>query len=147
VILPALQVCETAASQNPTTRRKPTSADAGKYFPDWRGWHAFRRGPATNLNRLGVDDSVIPRILRHSNIVVTQTCYNKTPSEDAKAAMRKLETALNDTYVTPKQPTPGAKAVMECTAPMLCNPLCWMDLEDIWRRGGFEPSVLVLAHT
>jgi integrase len=32
----------------------------------WHGWHGFRRGLTTNLNRLGVDDSVIQRILRHS---------------------------------------------------------------------------------
>jgi integrase len=25
----------------------------------WHGWHGFRRGLASNLNRLGVDDSVI----------------------------------------------------------------------------------------
>ena len=67
---------------------------------------------ATNLNRLGVDDSVIQRILRHSNVAVTQACYIKTASEDAKAAMQKLETALNDTYVTPRQPNSGTKAVM-----------------------------------
>jgi integrase len=54
-------------------------------------------GLATNLNRVGVDDSVIQRILRHSNVAVTQACYIKTASEDAKAAMQKLETALNDT--------------------------------------------------
>jgi integrase len=81
-------------------------------LPEWRGWHAFRRGLATNLNRLGVDDSVIQRILRHSTVAVTQACYIKTASEDAKAAMQKLETALNDTYVTPRQVVPTTKAVM-----------------------------------
>ena len=67
---------------------------------------------ATNLNRLGVDDLVIQRILRHSNVAVTQACYIKTVSEDAKAAMQKLETALNDTYVTPRPPSPGTKGIM-----------------------------------
>src|SRR5215472_4247121 len=79
---------------------------------EWHGWHAFRRGLATNLNLLGVDDSVIQRILRHSHVAVTQTCYIKTASEDAKAAMQKLETALNDTYVTPRHPATGSKSVM-----------------------------------
>jgi integrase len=69
-------------------------------------------GLATNLNRLGVDDSVIQRIMRHSNVAVTQACYIKTASEDAKAAMQKLETALNDTYVIPRQPVPGTKGIM-----------------------------------
>jgi hypothetical protein len=33
----------------------------------WHGWHGFRSGLVSNLNRLGVDDSVIHRILRYSN--------------------------------------------------------------------------------
>ena len=69
----------------------PQARPADKVLPGWRGWHAFRRGLATNLNRLGVDDSVIQRILRHSDVAVTQACYIKTASEDAQAAMQKLE--------------------------------------------------------
>ena len=37
----------------------------------WHGGHAFRRGLATNLNRLGVRDKTIQAILRH-----TQTSAN-----------------------------------------------------------------------
>jgi len=55
---------------------------------------------------------VIQRILRHSHVAVTQACYIKTASEDAKAAMQKLETALNDTYVTPKPTDSTTKRVM-----------------------------------
>jgi site-specific recombinase XerD len=43
----------------------------------WVGWHGFRRGLASNLNRLGVDDSVIQAILRHSTVSITQACYSK----------------------------------------------------------------------
>jgi integrase len=32
------------------------------------GWHAFRRGLATNLHQLGVSDKIIQRILRHANV-------------------------------------------------------------------------------
>jgi hypothetical protein len=53
-------------------------------------WHGFRRGLASNLNRLGVDDSVIQAILRHSNVAVTQRCYIKTTSQDAVLAMQRL---------------------------------------------------------
>jgi len=38
-----------------------------KARPEWHGFHAFRRGLATNLHALGVDDLTIQRILRHSN--------------------------------------------------------------------------------
>jgi integrase len=44
----------------------------------WCGWHGFRRGLATNLKDLGVDDLIIRDVLRHSNVQVTQRCYIKT---------------------------------------------------------------------
>jgi len=86
--------------------------ERNKVLPQWRGWHGFRRGLPPNLNRLGVDDSVIQRILRQSNVAVTQACYIKTASEDAKVAMQKLESALNDTYVTSRQPDPVTKGAL-----------------------------------
>ena len=63
----------------------------------WHGWHAFRRGLATNLHRLGVADKVIQAILRHSNVAVTQACYIKTAGADAIEAMRSLEDAAMQT--------------------------------------------------
>ena len=59
--------------------------------PVWHGWHAFRRGLATNLHDLGVDDKTIQAILRHSNVAVTQACYIKTLPKQSIAAMQKLE--------------------------------------------------------
>ena len=55
---------------------------------EWHGWHAFRRGLATNLHRLGVDDKTIQAILRHCNVAVTQNVYIKTVSADSVAAMQ-----------------------------------------------------------
>jgi integrase len=63
----------------------------------WHGWHGFRRGLASNLNRLGVDDSVIQAILRHSHISVTQACYIKTIRPDVEAAMVRFSDAIRDT--------------------------------------------------
>jgi integrase len=60
---------------------------------EWHGWHAFRRGLATNLNRLGVQDKVNQAILRHSDVSVTQRSYIKTVDSDAVNAMQKLEHA------------------------------------------------------
>ncbi len=70
----------------------------------WHGWHAFRRGLATNLHRLGVADETIQRILRHSTVAVTQNCYIKTADADAVAAMRSLENAPNMHLGSPKRP-------------------------------------------
>jgi hypothetical protein len=43
---------------------------------------------------LGVDDSVIQRILRHSTVATTQNHYIKTTSPDAIAAMKQFSEAL-----------------------------------------------------
>jgi hypothetical protein len=57
----------------------------------WYGWHAFRRGLATNLHRLRVSDKVIQQILRHANVTTTINIYVKMVSRDAEEAMKKLE--------------------------------------------------------
>ncbi len=43
----------------------------------WPGWHAFRRGLATQLHDSGVDDKTIQHALRHSDIRTTQGIYIK----------------------------------------------------------------------
>ena len=57
----------------------------------WHGWHAFRRGLATNLKQLGVDDLTIQAILRHSDVSVTRRAYIKTVPTDSDDAMNALE--------------------------------------------------------
>ena len=71
---------------------------------EWHGWHAFRRGLATNLHRLGISDKVIQQILRHANVTTTINIYVKTVSSDATAAMKMLETMCATTV----QPMPLA---------------------------------------
>jgi integrase len=61
--------------------------DRDPSLPQWHGWHAFRRGLATNLHALGVDDKTIQRILRHSNVSITQKCYIKTMPAQVTDAM------------------------------------------------------------
>ena len=60
----------------------------------WQGWHAFRRGLATNLHCLGISDKTIQRILRHANVSVTQSCYIKTADSEVEEAMQQLERSL-----------------------------------------------------
>jgi integrase len=59
-------------------------------LPHWHGWHAFRRGVATNLHDLGVDDKTIQAILRHSNIGITQNIYIKSVNKSQVSAMDTL---------------------------------------------------------
>lgn len=58
------------------------------------GWHAFRRGLATNLRELKVPDDVIQRILRHADIATTQEHYAKTLPPAVREAMSKLDRRL-----------------------------------------------------
>ncbi len=61
----------------------------------WHGWHAFRRGLATNLFGLGVPAEVAQTILRHANVSTTREHYIVLESRNAgQEAMQKLETAL-----------------------------------------------------
>ena len=60
----------------------------------WHGWHAFRRGLATNLHWLGVSDKTIQRILRHANVGVTQSCHIKTADFEVVEAMQQFERSL-----------------------------------------------------
>jgi integrase len=61
---------------------------------EWHGWHAFRRGLATNLNRLGVQDKTIQAILRHANVSTTMNIYVKSVAADSTAAMKLLDGLL-----------------------------------------------------
>ena len=62
---------------------------------DWEGWHGFRRGLATNLERIGVRDSISAMVLRHTNDRVTRKHYIKPASIEAIAAMRTLSETLS----------------------------------------------------
>jgi integrase len=60
----------------------------------WHGWHAFRRGLASNLRDLGADPKVAQAILRHANVRTTLDFYTKVRPEPRTAAMNSLEAAF-----------------------------------------------------
>ncbi|HTZ48481.1 MAG TPA: tyrosine-type recombinase/integrase, partial [Verrucomicrobiae bacterium] len=73
----------------------------------WHGWHAFRRGLATNLHTLGVDDKTIQAILRHSNVGLTMNVYVKSVGESQVSAMDALSEKLgvcNESATIPEGP-------------------------------------------
>ncbi len=94
-ILPVLKRCGIC-------RKSKLSHDAGvshEYvrdgsLPKWHGFHSFRRGLASTLYDLGVDDLMIQQILRHQDVSVTRKHYIKTTGEQTVSAMAKLEAAL-----------------------------------------------------
>lgn len=60
----------------------------------WLGWHAFRRGLASNLSALGVQPIVITAIMRHSDPATAIDYYIKIDDTEAREAMAKLENAF-----------------------------------------------------
>lgn len=66
VIMPALGCCTVCQKQEDEHKPEGHEFQRNKALPEWHGWHAFRRGLATNLHALGVDDKTIQAILRHS---------------------------------------------------------------------------------
>jgi len=62
---------------------------------EWEGWHGFRRGLATNLERIGIRESITAMILRHANDRVTRKHYIKPPTLEAISAMRRLSESFS----------------------------------------------------
>lgn len=60
----------------------------------WHGWHAYRRGVATNLYELGAPPKTVQAILRHANVSTTLAHYIKPRDEQSRKAMDKLGAAF-----------------------------------------------------
>jgi len=92
-ILPVLNVCVCGKAEDEHQKEDHTYERGAR--PEWHGWHAFRRGLATNLHSLGVPDKTIQAILRHANVQVTQNSYIKTLASQSIGAMRQLESLVD----------------------------------------------------
>lgn len=93
-ILPVLNACAHCGKvRNDHDQEHTYERDSMR--PEWHGWHAFRRGLATNLHDLGVDDKTTQAILRHAHVAVTQAAYIKTLPAQSIAAMQQLEALVN----------------------------------------------------
>jgi integrase len=73
----------------------------------WHGWHDFQRGLATNLDRLGVSDTVIQAILRHSSVRLTRQSYIKSVRADVVTALHRFEQTLDQQPERVPQPNPA----------------------------------------
>jgi integrase len=73
----------------------------GKWVPDpttgieWKGFHGFRRGLASNLFGLGVNPKIVAAILRHSDVGTTLAWYISIPEAESREAMEKLESKFS----------------------------------------------------
>jgi len=92
-ILPVLNACVCGKPEDEHEKEDHEYERGAR--PGWHGWHAFRRGLATNLHDLGAPDKTIQAILRHANVQVTQNSYIKTLDSQGIAAMRQLESLVD----------------------------------------------------
>lgn len=90
VIVPALCVCAICEKREDEHEPQAHTFERDKNLPLWHGWHAFRRGLATNLHTMGVADKDIQAILRHSTVGLTQNVYIKSINESRVSALDAL---------------------------------------------------------
>jgi len=62
----------------------------------WYGWHAFRRGLASNLYAMGAPDKVVQRILRHSKPHVTKEHYIKVFDRTMVEAVERMQAHIEE---------------------------------------------------
>jgi integrase len=62
----------------------------------WYGWHALRRGLASNLYEIGAPDKVVQRILRHSKPHVTRERYIKVFDHSVLEAVGKVQARIEE---------------------------------------------------
>jgi integrase len=107
-IVPALRRCAVCGLPESEHAKDDHTFTLDTGIPRWHGWHAFRRGLATNLHHLGVDDKTIQAILRHSNVSLTINVYIKSVTESQVNAMDVLSArfekeACNDLAINKRQ--------------------------------------------
>jgi len=93
IITPAIEKCVVCRKSESDHKPEGHMFQLDKTL-QWHGWHAFRRGLATNLHILRVDDKTIQAILRHSNISLTMNVYVKSVAESGVNAMDLLGAEL-----------------------------------------------------
>jgi integrase len=99
VIAPALSRCVVCREVEAEHKTEGHLFKRDTSLPEWHAWHAFRRGLATNLHALGVDDKTIQAILRHSNVGLTMNIYVKSLGESQVNAMDTLSEKLESCNV------------------------------------------------
>jgi integrase len=94
VIVPALSRCSVCHQPESEHKAEGHLFERDRSLPLWHGWHAFRRGIATNLNALGIDGKTIQAIMRHSTLALTMNIYVKSVTESQVGAMDTLSGKL-----------------------------------------------------
>ena len=94
---------------------------------EWEGWHGFRRGLATNLERIGVRGSIAAMILRHTN-------------DRSRASITSSQPRSRPSLPCGSCPTPSRRW-NSAVAPHKCSPECSPSsrIEQTGSRGTMGP--------
>jgi integrase len=105
-ILPVLDRCAVCKKAPGRAHRKEYEHEyeRDQTMPRWRGWHAFRRGLATDLVNANEAVTVAQGVMRHADGNVTLKCYAKPVAESVRRSVQeradRLEIGLTDTSGT-----------------------------------------------
>jgi integrase len=110
-IIPAIEKCVKCRQSRADHKPEAHMFELDKTV-QWHGWHSFRRGLATNLHALGIDDKTIQAILRHSNIGLTMNVYVKSIAASGVSAMDLLgaemrKNSINNNLATNRTSLPN----------------------------------------
>ena len=90
VITPAIETCIRCHKAEAEHKPEGHPFELDKSL-QWHGWHAFRRGLATNLHfDAGVDDKTVQAIMRHGTLKETQDTYIKKAAAPTARALDSL---------------------------------------------------------
>lgn len=98
LILPTLNRCAVCQESETDHAGADHEYERDASRPEWHGFHAARRGLGSNLYRLGVPSLIIQKILRRSNVAVTESYYIKSNSADMAEAMQKYEESFQASH-------------------------------------------------
>ena len=88
VIKPAIEKCLTCGKSR-AEHKDPHPFELDPSLV-WKGWHALRRGLASNLYALKVPPRVIQSILRHASMAMTMQFYVQAETDAARTALTEL---------------------------------------------------------
>ena len=111
---------------------------------DWHGWHAFRRGLATNLHRPGVSDKSDPadtasRERHHDDEHLCEDGEQRRSGRDENPGNHVCN------YCATNAPPQYTGDVENALGPQLARLCAGTNYGNLAEREGFEPSIQVLA--
>src|SRR6185312_14308916 len=98
-ILPVLARCVACGKQSAAHVEADHEYHRNETVPEWKGFHAFRRGNATHLATLTSGDGMRTAsiVLRHSDEGVTATHYTKISRQQKRVLAARKVVEITDT--------------------------------------------------